>query len=362
MAAKTYMDLKAKRSKAVAPRTLFGTNVEIKRDGDTPGRTTPIKQTPKKRGPVGLEKLMKYQQPGDSERLFESQVDYKKQWQSTSHAKEKLREVEQNALFFNPDPHTLGSHQVREPFKPAHITDANPYKTDVKLSATDIAHPELFNNVGLGGRGDYNYDSYRNPRLRDNSGYKHTGHALGKSGRLAYSGNSRTGIGVSANPGQGEYYSPITQSNKQAPRRAHSQTNGHVPANIRHRYGTQIMADLVGDEKQISEGVEGMRTPVRKPRTQNEVESDRKLVQTSQGYQALSNHLRYDHFSGVPLNEIRSLNTDSYTEDVFKAAERQYPPKFAILRNEDSRWNEDNVIRDRMKKAWDEVMAKPSKE
>ncbi|XP_077980645.1 uncharacterized protein LOC144435880 [Glandiceps talaboti] len=352
----SYLDLRSKRTEAVAPRSLFGTNVEIRKPGETPPNL-PKQRKPKR--PIGLEKFAKYRQPGDVEKLEGSKVDYKKQWDSTSDAKDQYREVHENALYFKPDPHTLGHSVVRDPFQPAHITDKNPYKTDVKLNATDVAHPELFNTIGLGNRQDYNYDAHRDPRLRSNSNYKHIGNALGKQGQVSYSANSRTGHGNTGNPGQGEYHSPIVQSNGR-PAQTRSSRKEAVPSNIRHRYGTQMINDLIGDdEKKVSDAVETVRTPIPRARTTVEEKSEKREKRTSPGYESLSNHLRYDHFSGVPVSGIKSLNTESYTNEVFTRSAAHYPPKFGILKNEDTKWNEDNVIRDRMKKAWDEAKAKP---
>nr|XP_002733283.1 PREDICTED: uncharacterized protein LOC100373109 isoform X1 [Saccoglossus kowalevskii] len=350
-AAQTYQNLKAKRTQAVAPRTLFGTNIEIKKKG-TSAEAYPTQQ--KARKPTKAEQYVRFQQPEDAETLRYSQSDYKKQWRTTTDAKSKFDEVEKNALYFRPSTHTVGYRRKEDQFRPAHITDRNPYRTDIKLSATDVAHPELFNTMAT--RPNYNYDLYRNPQLRDNSDYQLIGNVFGKGGQ--FSGSQRTGHGARHNKGQGEYHSPIIQSSIREPRRSLRTSNNELPRNIRHKYGGQIIHDLLGDDNDIEEALVAVETPEQK-RERLASQNEKARNKFSPGYEALSNHLRYDHFSGVPQSKLRSLNTDSYTEDAFKRNTQNYPPKFGVQKNADSKWNEDNVIRDRLKKAWDATIGKP---
>lgn len=341
------VDLRAKRTKAVAPRSLFGTVVEIK-DEKALAETERAKAPPK---PVKPDKLAPYRDPNARDIIKAKEEELQRQIHKAKYAKGNLEETQLNAVHFCPDESTIKGQIPDGALTFTPKREYSPYQHDIKHNPRDIALGEQFNRLGLDQRMDYNYDRYRRPVT--NSKYQHAGTVLAKGGLFSYKGkNYATVKGTLSGSGTG--LTPV-----ESPTKA-TQGIYYIPPNIRHTYGDSLCNELLENKEEFRKSLEP-KLPGRRhtgaPRSPVHIE-----LKSEPLYDALGNALRQDIFNGVSHSHIKSLNTSSYTEEVPAKSTETYPPKFGVQRNADSKWNEDNVLRQRMKKQWDAMLLGNKKE
>ncbi|KAJ8037037.1 hypothetical protein HOLleu_17757 [Holothuria leucospilota] len=342
------LELKAKRTEAVPPRSLFGTTTEIK--DEQAMLEAKILKTPEK--PVKPDKLAAYKPKNSEELIKKEENKYSNQKEKTALANGKLKEVELKALNFQPDSDTIQPSIPKDAVTFEPKRNYSPYKHDIKLQSRDIALAEQYNRLGLELRNDLNYDHYRkSPPSNEN--YQVLGSALGKGGLFTYKGKEYATV----QPGSKTSVSS-RRSNPSTPRAP----SVPIPANIRHTYGDSVCNEVIEDAKiLVKEGLspaESRGTPSRsKSRTPSSKQEQPEQEVDDSFYDDLGNALRQNIFNGVSYSHLKSLNTSSYTADIARRSTETYPPKFAVQRNADSKWNEEMVIHQRLMKQWDAVMA-----
>ncbi|XP_022092503.1 uncharacterized protein LOC110980271 isoform X2 [Acanthaster planci] len=338
------VDLRAKRTKAVAPRSLFGTVVEIK-DKKALAETERAQPLPK---PVKPDRLAPYRDPKAEDIMRAEAEELHRQIHKAKYAKGNLEETQLNAIHFSPDENTIKGSIPDGALTFTPKGHYSPYQNDVKHNPRDIALGEQFNRLGLDQKMDYNYDRFRRPAT--NSKFEQAGTVLGKGGLFSYKGKSFATVGGMPKSRTGtDGLAPVESPNNKA-------RSGifYIPPNIRHTYGDSLCDQLLENKEEFRKSLEA-RLPERRrtaaPRSPVHIE-----IKSEPLYDALGNALRQDIFNGVSHSHIKSLNTSSYTEDVPARSTETYPPTFGVQRNADSKWNEDNVLRQRMKKQWDAMM------
>ncbi|XP_038047238.1 uncharacterized protein LOC119721300 [Patiria miniata] len=346
--AAAVVDLRAKRTEAVAPRSLFGTVVEIK-DKKALAEAERAKPVPKAAKP---DKLAPYRDPNAQSIIKAEEEELRRQIHKARHAKGNLEETQLNAVHFSPDETTIKG-QIPEgvlTFTPKR--EYSPYQNDIKHNPRDIALGEQFNRLGLDQKMDYNYDRYRRPAT--NSNFQQAGTVLGKGGSFSYKGKSYATVNGIPKTRSGAGLPPVESPSK-GPGGIY-----YIPPNIRHIYGDSLCDQLLENKEDFQKSMEA-KLPQRR-RTAGPSSPVHIELKSEPLYDALGNALRQDIFNGVSHSHIKSLNTSSYTEDIPAKSTETYPPKFGVQRNQDSKWNEDNVLRQRMKKQWDAMLQSTKKE
>ncbi|XP_033630654.1 uncharacterized protein LOC117292639 [Asterias rubens] len=343
--AASVMDLRSKRTKAVPPRSLFGTIVEIK-DEQALAETGQAEALPT---PAKPDKLASYRDPKADTIIKANEVELRKQAHKVKHASGNLDEMQHYAIHFNPDPDTIKPQIPVGALTFSPKRNYSPYQNDVKHNPRDIALGEQFNRLGLDQRMDYNYERFRQPAK--NSKYQHAGNALGKGGMFSYKGKKYATVqGRGSKSRSGTGLAPVEFPNK-----VKSDDIFYIPANIRHTHGQDLCNTLLKNPEEFRQSMEA-KEPARRRMVVKSSPSDHIALTSEPFYDALGNALRQDIFNGVAHSHIKSLNTSSYTDEVASKSTESYPPKFGVQRNADSKWNEDNVLRQRMKKQWDNML------
>ncbi|XP_072039298.1 uncharacterized protein [Amphiura filiformis] len=358
-------DLRSKRTQANAPRSLFGTMVEIK----DPQALHEEEHLEPKRTPQKPDKLARFMPQDANQRLEEAEELLRKQEHKVRFQLGKMKDLENNALKFEPDQKFIKPDVPVDALTYVPTTAYSPYETDVKLNSKDISLAEQFNKLGLGSTRDYNgqseyivkkpgqfnYERYNtNP---NNSKYRNAGNVLGVGGLFTYKGKEYAQVGKDLQP-LGRVFSACSFKITKK-----SGVGIEIPANIRAIHGARLCAELMKDEDRVKRALHLVPSgKTGKKRTSPETSSPVIVHSVDPMYSALGNALRSDVFNGISYGHIKSLNTASYTEDIPAKSTEIFPPKFGVQRNADSKWNEDNVIRQRMKKQWDEVTASKAKQ
>ena len=337
-------DLRAKRTKANPPRSLFGTVVEIK-DAQAlhEAETSEPKEKPQK--PDKLARFM----PKDADKfLEETQQELERQEQKVRFQNGKMRDFERNALRFEPN------QELIQPDVPAGAltyvpkSSYSPYQTDVKLHSRDISLAEQFNKLGFGSKiqrdyigypeyivkkpGEYNYERYR-PKP-NNSQFKNSGNVLGAGGLFTYNGKEYATVGNTSSQTGSFKRQPLYLNSKS------NQTSGlaiEIPANIRAIHGAHLCKELLKDEERVKKALH--LVPSAKKKTKPEMSTVVIDHSTDPMYNALGNALRSDVFNGPSYGYLKSLNTASYTDDIPKRSTETFPPKFGVQKNADSKFN-----------------------
>lgn len=331
-----YFDLKAKRTDAVAPRSLFGTTNEIK-DKKALREAKNLK-TPEK--PLKPDKLADYKPDDVNQVMTNEENKYSDQKDKAKCANMKLKQAELNALNFHPQASTVQSGRPDNALAFQPQRNYSPYRHDVKLHPRDIALAEQYNRFGFELRNDASYDHYKASSSNDN--YQVLGNVLGKGGLFSYKGQEYATVEPNSKPPKTSVMSKrSTRSTPRAP-------SVPIPANIRHTYGDSVCRDVIEDAQiLIKEGmspVPSKGTPVHsKSGTPNSSSSkpgqgEPPIEAADTFYDDLGNALRQDIFNGVSYSHLKSLNTSSYTADIAKRSTESYPPKFAVQRNADSKF------------------------
>ncbi|XP_033121492.1 uncharacterized protein LOC117120576 [Anneissia japonica] len=333
----TYMDLKSKRTEAVAPRTLFGTSIEMN-DGKPNVNEQEIEKANK--SIKKQDKTTAYRPPSADEKLRLMKEAIERQDLKVKFAEGRLKNRQNDALLFNinnePASETsrTGFHKVTGVYESERTY--SPYRTDIKHHSRDIAMAEEFNRLGLDDKCDYNYQRCR-PRVKLGS-YQGVGNILTTGNLFAYKGKK---ISSTSSPTHGKLRGELSSTSSRS-------SASSIPPNIKHTYGeelcsrikaNEIKETMTADAKSASSSAKLSPEPERNPM-----------------YDALGHALRQDIFNGVPHNKMRSLNTDSYTLEVHSKSNNAYPPEFAVQKNMDSKWAEDCVIRSRVMKEWNQMM------
>ncbi|XP_071492715.1 uncharacterized protein [Diadema antillarum] len=349
------VNLKAKRTQAVAPRSLFGTVMEVKNEEDVVN----AEKLPLPPRPTKPDKLAAFMPRETSGVMRHEEQEVARQMHKARFAENDLAEASHQALHFKPNPDTImsGIPDGALTFKPKSYYA--PYQQDIKLHSRDIALTEHFNsNLGIDANPDYNYERYRRPYQHGN--FKQAGTILGKGGSFRRRDPINGKSFGRKDPSLRALRESFPPTRQPVPAIGH----GHmafptetIPDNIRALHGRELCKQMTQREE-LPRGPTPQEKRIPGPLIMSKFPSVKTNIElkTDPMYDALGTSLKQDIFNGVSHSHVKSLYKSSFTQDIHDKSVQAHPPKFAILRNADSKWNEDVVIRQRIFKAWDAMV------
>ncbi|KAL5018361.1 hypothetical protein ScPMuIL_004083 [Solemya velum] len=331
-----------KRTEANPKHSLFGTSFEIHDEDERESiRKMDVKScvsnvTSKDR--YVLPDSMKSKLPGKD--VYErAKEEFRRQQVEADTTRSDLDKAEKKAFMF-------GSQNTR-PIRNVHGDRIQSERSLRWMSEKDLDHAKEMNRVGLNERGSYNRDKYgrRPPLLK----YSPMGDALNQEKSSFEKMNQRGAtrrdlIGNSVSPGQG---------NRDTTLKLDDDTVIHVPQNIRHQFGSHICDALLSDKEKVQAILmrQGMKRSSR--RSTSAADGMRPQEDLYSEYETLGNAMRQNIFPGFTSDAKQSCTKSEFTDTVHL---HRYPDpdQYRYKKDELSRWAEHNVIRERMKKAWNQ--------
>ncbi|XP_024434806.1 ciliary microtubule inner protein 4 [Desmodus rotundus] len=138
------------------------------------------------------------------------------------------------------------------------------------------------------------------------------------------------------------------------------QRSSVIPDNIRHKFGSDVVDQLVSEEqarRAIGEGFEGQKRASSWPR---ETESSVKIASIFADYYDLGYNMRSNLFQGAP-QEMKSLMKASYTPEVLEKSVRDTEHWHGRKTDDLGRWHQKNAMNMNLQKALDEKYGEKSK-
>lgn len=233
------------------------------------------------------------------------------------------------------------------------------------LSEKDLDHAADINSIGLKPRHNYNYDKYGPAQPQHQ--YTLIGNPLGQGMEFptqqdpyygAYPPSAYVGRRACRRRPHPEAESPGTSQANSRQGSALPTTND-LPPNIRHQFGTNICQNVLSDPLKVSETLEDQRRKqanLRRTRVPPSAAGSEAAEECDPQYDALGQALRQNVFPGYTYDHKNSITKSTYTSNIHDNRE-QDPDEFRYQRDELSTWAEQNVLRERMKKAWDSFLA-----
>ncbi|XP_040493416.1 testis-expressed protein 33 [Ursus americanus] len=154
---------------------------------------------------------------------------------------------------------------------------------------------------------------------------------------------------------------PLNQGLKEGPNTgAQGQGSSSIPDNIRHKFGSHVVDELVSEEqarRAIGEVFEGQKRANSWPsRTQSPVE----ITSIFSDYYDLGYNMRSNLFQGAP-EETKSLMKASYTPEVIEKSVRDIEHWHGRKTDDLGRWHQKNAMNMNLQKALDEKLGEKSK-
>ncbi|XP_064594596.1 uncharacterized protein LOC135461425 isoform X2 [Liolophura sinensis] len=261
-----------------------------------------------------------------------------------------LRTAREKAVCFEP-----AGRKPSMPLLPSQgCTSVRPhqwYKPD------DLHHASEINRIGLNSRQSYNYDRYRTrPPV----------HKYALVGDIMRPGMDFTGRNDEESAKSSMKWSTqanasrTTRSQTAAPTFSSQKCVVDLPVNIKHFFGTKVCDSLLSDQRVVNDTLTQQKRDkeaMARPSGRHNVSPIDPGICPS--YEALGNSSRQNIFPGYSIYHKKSLAKSVYTDDVHR--HRDPPPdKYRYQRDELSTWAEHNVLRERMKKSWDQYLAQLS--
>ncbi|XP_039733704.1 ciliary microtubule inner protein 4 [Pteropus medius] len=138
------------------------------------------------------------------------------------------------------------------------------------------------------------------------------------------------------------------------------QRSSVIPDNIRHKFGSDVVDQLLSEEqarRAISEAFEGQKRASSWPsRTQSSVE----IASVFSDYYDLGYNMRSNLFQGAP-QETKSLMKASYTPEVIEKSVRNIECWHGRKTDDLGRWHQKNAMNMNLQKALDEKYGEKSK-
>lgn len=330
-------NIKAKRTQAVAPRSLFGTVIEVANEDDIKhAKSLPVPKRHMKK-----DKLGNYMAPEANVMLKNELAEVERQMHKARFAENDLKEASHLALTFHPNPDTIktGIPDGALSFKPKN--QYAPYKQDIKLHSRDISLTEHFNRpMGIDANPDYNYERYRRPYT--NAQFQQAGTILGKGGAFPKKDDESKSMR--------ETFPPTTRRARKTPspgiqpgQRAFP--TDRIPDNIRFLHGEELCKEVAKENEFLRKAtpppkrIPGPLITAKFPPVKTNISLDADPM-----YSALGTSLKQDIFNGVPHSHVKSLYKSSFTQDIHNKSVEAFPPKFAIQRNQDSKYSKFNLF------------------
>ncbi|KAF6122118.1 testis expressed 33 [Phyllostomus discolor] len=151
------------------------------------------------------------------------------------------------------------------------------------------------------------------------------------------------------------------QGLKQDPRSgAQGERNSIIPNNIRHKFGSDVVDQLVSEEQARRAIGEGFEVQKRASAWPSESEGSAKIASIFSDYYDLGYNMRSNLFQGAS-EEVKSLMKDSYTPEVLEKAVRDAEHWHGRKTDDLGRWHQKNVMNMNLQKALDEKYGEKSK-
>ncbi|XP_003821589.2 ciliary microtubule inner protein 4 isoform X3 [Pan paniscus] len=194
---------------------------------------------------------------------------------------------------------------------------------------------------------------------RDSLGMDPQSRSLKNGGSRSSSRENRATSGEGVQPCQGTDDGPSlgAQDQRSTPT---NQKGSIIPNNIRHKFGSNVVDQLVSEEqaqKAIDEVFEGQRRASSWPsRTQNPVE----ISSVFSDYYDLGYNMRSNLFRGA-AEETKSLMKASYTPEVIEKSVRDLEHWHGRKTDDLGRWHQKNAMNLNLQKALEEKYGENSK-
>ncbi|XP_016017318.2 testis-expressed protein 33 [Rousettus aegyptiacus] len=233
--------------------------------------------------------------------------------------------------------------QYTDPRRTAHSpSDTSEFKCRAPVS------PQPFLQRGDSPLGQAHVEGGRCPPptavSRDSPGMDPQPGSLKREGYRSSSGESRATSQEGAQPCQGLKENPHLG--------AQGQRSSVIPDNIRHKFGSDVVDQLVSEEqarRAINEAFEGQKRASSWPsRTQSSVE----IASVFSDYYDLGYNMRSNLFQGAP-QETKSLMKASYTPEVIEKSVRDVEHWHGRKTDDLGRWHQKNAMNMSLQKALD---------
>uniref|UniRef100_A0A8B9WUB0 Ciliary microtubule inner protein 4 n=2 Tax=Bos TaxID=9903 RepID=A0A8B9WUB0_BOSMU len=134
---------------------------------------------------------------------------------------------------------------------------------------------------------------------------------------------------------------------------AQGQSGSSIPNNIRHKFGSNVVDQLVSEEqarKAIGEALEGQKRTSSWP---SRIQSPTEITSIFSDYYDLGYNMRSNLFQGAP-QETKSLMKASYTPEVIEKSVRDLEHWHGRKTDDLGRWHQKNAMNMNLQKALDE--------
>jgi len=338
-----------RRTQAMPKRSLFGTNMENVNKEE-------LKNIKGRYIPEGYIQPQKDRYPlpegwnsniSGLDTLESSREDVEQQKNMFVNVDNKLRDKAMHALSFKDSQSAPAHGRSSQP----------PNQRPAWLTEDDIKHAKDINIVGLNERGSFNRDKYGMKPKRHN--YSLIGDIMAKnmdfkSPRSSYRDNDDIAQAYKVGRRARQHKLPrnITDDSGSNEPKGHSLVD--LPPNIRHMFGARMCDSLLGDRELVDQALERQKanSAVLRPSKPGTVQG--LPVDLKSNYDSLGQAMRYNMFPGLTTEHTISRLREDFNDTVHL---RRDPctDEFRYQRDELSTWSEHNVLRDRMKKAWNEA-------
>ncbi|XP_068417984.1 ciliary microtubule inner protein 4 [Eschrichtius robustus] len=141
---------------------------------------------------------------------------------------------------------------------------------------------------------------------------------------------------------------------------AQGQSSSSIPNNIRHKFGSNVVDQLISEEqarRAIGEDLEGQKRASSWP---SRIQRPAEITSVFSDYYDLGYNMRSNLFQGAP-QEMKSLMKASYTPEVIEKSMRDLEHWHGRKTDDLGRWHQKNAVNMNLQKALDEKEKSKSK-
>ncbi|CAG5129755.1 unnamed protein product [Candidula unifasciata] len=150
-------------------------------------------------------------------------------------------------------------------------------------------------------------------------------------------------------------FQPISNDLMQQSKPDNQQSHSFVelPANIKHKFGSRNCEELLCDKDLVALSIDRQKPLFRHQRSSKIQNATSLQVNLDGDYENIGQNLRYDIFPGFTTDHTISQGHQDFTNQVHLRRGKN-PDTFHHKRDDLIIWSEQNILRERTKKAWDE--------
>ncbi|XP_059156526.1 uncharacterized protein LOC131941333 [Physella acuta] len=237
------------------------------------------------------------------------------------------------------------------------ITELKPSADSVRLSHKDLEHSKEINSVGLNKHGSFNKDRYGSRPVRHK--YSLIGDPLAFNMDFNYTSDTCQKTGAPRNGDNALGWNRTRHLPYDLMKQTQSKDASHLksvidlPPNIRHKFGSKVCDVLLSDQHLVSLSFENQKKLLGPARASKPDTVDGLPVSLEGNYQNLSHTSRYNTFPGLTTGYTMSQTKEDFNDSIHQRRVPN-PDQYRYQRDELSTWAEHNILRERMKKAWNE--------